>query len=624
MPTLVGTKLDKYEMLEEVGHGGMAVVYRAHDTVLRREVAVKVLHAHLADREESRLRLQREAIAVAKLRHENILEIYDYSGTAHAESYIVTEFIHGPTLREWIDEHLDPRPAVAALLIHRICLALGHAHQGGIIHRDIKPENVMIRSEDGCLKLMDFGIAQILDNQKLTLTGQLIGSPAYMAPELVSGKPLDARTDLFSLGIMLYQLCTGQLPFSGRNPHEVLNRIADGDYPEPSTVCPLVDQDLEAIIATALATNPDDRFQTVDGFSKELERYLLEVGLEPSKAELAAYFRDAEAYVVELDQRVCAALMERAKTAAKSGQSGRAIRLLGRVLEIDAAHPEAKALLARLRTRERRTRQALTVSGIIALGGMVAAGVMLVPPQAPASVEPSALTAVPEPGLSAAQDSLRIPDEVPTPPAESDAKTPVSGTGDRAPSAERADSAFDPGGAVGADGTSRRFGSKRRGNPDAVRTPPPRMICTLKIEGVYKSSLRNLKLSLDNQEHEVTGEEMRFELSSHKAHSVSVRSLNWTGHARLDAAACAAGPVVLKVRARPAIVSFDVPADTSIQCIRGCKGNYLPEDFPQLPIETGHTRWVELVLKVREHRPVTVKQNLKPGPNRIKPTFEPL
>ena len=197
MPSLAGSKLDKYRIVEEVGHGGMAVVYRGHDTVLEREVAVKVLHAHLADREESRARLQREALAVAKLRHDNILEIFDYSGGTAAESYIVTEFIHGPTMRQWVDERLDPRPTVAAMIVHRLCLALHEAHRAGIVHRDIKPENVMVRERDGVLKLMDFGIAQIIDDQKLTLTGQLIGSPAYMAPELISGRPLDQRTDLF-------------------------------------------------------------------------------------------------------------------------------------------------------------------------------------------------------------------------------------------------------------------------------------------------------------------------------------------------------------------------------------------------------------------------------------------
>ena len=234
MSNLVGTRIDKYEIQSEVGHGGMAVVYRGLDTVLNREVAIKVLHPHMAAREESRARLRREALTVARLRHENILEIFDYSGENAAESFLVTEFIHGMTLREWLDTRWRPRPALAALVVHRLCVALGHAHKIGIVHRDIKPENVMIR-DDGCLKLMDFGIAQIIDHQKLTMTGQLLGSPAYMAPELISGKPIDARTDLFAVGIMLYQLATGTLPFSGRNPHEVLSRIADAEYPKACT-----------------------------------------------------------------------------------------------------------------------------------------------------------------------------------------------------------------------------------------------------------------------------------------------------------------------------------------------------------------------------------------------------
>ena len=139
MPNLAGTQIGKYDMLEEVGHGGMAVVYRGMDRVLKREVAVKVLHPHLADRQESRARLEREAIAVAKLRHENILEIFDYSGPEAEASYIVSEFIHGMTLKRWVDERLDPRPAVAALIVHRLCQALQHAHRSGIVHRDIKP-----------------------------------------------------------------------------------------------------------------------------------------------------------------------------------------------------------------------------------------------------------------------------------------------------------------------------------------------------------------------------------------------------------------------------------------------------------------------------------------------------
>ncbi|MBC8070399.1 MAG: protein kinase, partial [Deltaproteobacteria bacterium] len=359
MATLAGTQLDKYDMLEEVGHGGMAVVYRGRDRVLDREVAIKVLHPHLSDRVESRERLHREALAVAKLRHENILEIFDYSGPGVAESYIVTEFIHGPTLRQWLDDGYVPRPAIAALVVHRLALALAQAHKAGIVHRDIKPENVMIRREDGCVKLMDFGIAQILDSQKLTMTGQLIGSPAYMAPELINGRPLDARTDLFSLGILLYQLATGELPFFGRNPHEVLNRIADGNYPAPSTVCPLCDGELEAIIDKALASNPDDRYQSTDALAKRLEEYLQEITVEPVAGELREYFRGPSDYLAQLDARVSTALMGHAERAAREGLHARAIRLLDRVLELDRDNKQARAMLSRLRVRARRMRHVL-------------------------------------------------------------------------------------------------------------------------------------------------------------------------------------------------------------------------------------------------------------------------
>ena len=196
--------LQRYKLLEEVGQGGMAVVYKGLDTTLNREVAVKVLHPHLAGQAESRARLQREAHAVAKLRHENILEIFDYSGPDSPESYIVTEFIHGKTLKTFLADHPLPFPEVAEMIASEVARALEHAHQFGVIHRDVKPENVMIR-DDGLLKLMDFGIAQIVDKERMTVTGQLLGSPAYMAPEHVEGRPLDFRTDVFAVGIITFE-----------------------------------------------------------------------------------------------------------------------------------------------------------------------------------------------------------------------------------------------------------------------------------------------------------------------------------------------------------------------------------------------------------------------------------
>src|SRR5215471_3776205 len=276
-------RLEKYDILEEVGQGGMAKVFRGYDTALGREVAVKILHPHLAELRESKLRLQREAQAVAKLRHENILEIFDYSGPDAAESYIVTEYIHGPNLKQFLDGHgRIPYPEIAAMIIVEVCRALAHAHTCGIIHRDIKPENVMIR-DDGVIKLTDFGIAQVVDKERMTVTGQLLGSPAYMAPEHVDGKPLDFRTDVFSVGILLYQLATGHLPFRGKNPHEVLKRIAECRFQPAETVNPLVGTRLNRLIDKALAREPDARFADVGELRRELVEDLADAGVEDAR-----------------------------------------------------------------------------------------------------------------------------------------------------------------------------------------------------------------------------------------------------------------------------------------------------------------------------------------------------
>jgi serine/threonine protein kinase len=407
MPSLAGQKLDKYDMLEEVGHGGMAVVYRGRDTILDREVAVKVLHAHLADREESRRRLEREAKTVAKLHHDNIVEIFDSSDPTRArESYIVCEFIHGVTLRDWLDDRWVARPVLAAMIAHRLCLPLEHAHSMGIVHRDIKPENVMIR-EDGVLKLMDFGIAQILDTQRLTTTGQLLGSPAYMAPELINGKPVDKRIDIFALGVMLYQLATGELPFSGRNPAQVLNRILEGDYKPAAQINPKVDEDLEAIIAKALALKAEDRYQSANSLANALEEYVQQFGLEPSPEELAGYFANPESYVDELDNRVCRELMRRATKAMRDGNGARALKQLSRVLELDPDNKRAAAMLDRVRIRGQRMRQAALAGGALALAGIVAAGVMLLQPD---PIKPEQIVTQ-EQRTAASGDYIRTPYE---------------------------------------------------------------------------------------------------------------------------------------------------------------------------------------------------------------------
>src|SRR3954453_16492880 len=364
---------DRYKLIEEVGQGGMAIVYRAQDETLKRVVAIKVLHQHLAAEPESKARLEREGQAVAKLRHDNILEIFDYSGLDSQSAYIVTEFIDGQTLKQFLTGHPLRHPEIAALIAVEVCNALGHAHSVGIIHRDVKPENVMIR-KDGLIKLMDFGIAQVLDLQRMTVTGQLLGSPAYMAPEIIEGKQLDFRTDVFSVGIVLYLLATGELPFAGRNPHEVLRRIAEGRFPDPRSTGRGVDQVLSRIITRALARQPDDRSPDVGPICDDLTAYLNEAGLTDVRAELRAYFADPAGYDLALPRRLASALTESAQTQFAAGRRAKAMELWNRVLAFDPENETVTAALRRLQGR-RRLHQAMAAAALVAAatGGVWAA-----------------------------------------------------------------------------------------------------------------------------------------------------------------------------------------------------------------------------------------------------------
>ncbi len=364
----------RYRLIEEIGRGGMAVVYRGEDTELNRQVAVKILHSFLADKEEARKRFQREAQVVARLRHENILEIYDFSGLDSPEAFIVTEFIEGQTLAAFLEKHPIEVPEVAACIVSQVCKAVVHAHRHGVIHRDIKPENIMIRS-DGVLKLMDFGIAQMVDTQKLTLTGQLLGSPAYMAPEMVTGAPLDFRTDVFSLGVLLYRLATGELPFSGNNPHEVLKKIADGDFLPASMVCPAVSEELDTIIDKALTVDPELRYQSAEAFDEAVTGLIADMGRSDPETETKLFFADAEAYQETMRQQLVAFLLKEARELGHSGRLSTALRHLNRILFLDEHNQEVPKLLSWIQRKQalgdmlRRSAQLLGVFVLVGAAG---------------------------------------------------------------------------------------------------------------------------------------------------------------------------------------------------------------------------------------------------------------
>jgi tRNA A-37 threonylcarbamoyl transferase component Bud32 len=342
----------RYRIIEEVGQGGMAVVYRARDEKLSREVAVKVLHAHLLAEPESKARLGREARAVAKLNHDGILQVFDYSGEEDTSSYIVTEFIDGQTLKQFLANRKLPVPELAALIVIALGEALCHAHALGIIHRDIKPENVMVR-KDGALKLMDFGVAQVVDLERMTVTGQILGSPAYMAPEVLDGRTLDFRSDVFSVGVMLYQMATGVLPFTGKNPHEVLRRVSEGRFADPRTVNRLVSDPLARVIARALARRPEDRYPTLAEMLAELRAYTTDAGLMQPREELRQYLTDPDEYEKGLAGRMVSALVASGFREQAARHRAKALELWNRAL---AFEPDNQAVLTELRRLERGER----------------------------------------------------------------------------------------------------------------------------------------------------------------------------------------------------------------------------------------------------------------------------
>ena len=266
MDDLVNKTLGQFQITRELGRGGMAVVYEAYQPALQRKVALKVLPPSLAQDDFVR-RFQHEAIAAAGLRHPNIVTIYDV-GSEDRYNYIVMEFLEGRPLSDVIRTGGSLPLARICKIIEQVAQALDYAHQHGFIHRDIKPSNVMLDQADHAT-LTDFGIARALTGTHLTQTGTLIGTPEYMSPEQVTGEEIDARTDVYSLGIVAYEMVTGQVPFSGTTA-SVLYKQANTPPPPLRTHVPGVNPTVENVILRALAKRRDERYATAGQFAQAL------------------------------------------------------------------------------------------------------------------------------------------------------------------------------------------------------------------------------------------------------------------------------------------------------------------------------------------------------------------
>jgi serine/threonine protein kinase len=366
-------KLEKYEVLDEIGHGGMATVYRARDSSLDRFVALKVLHPHLQRTTEARARFAREAKSVARLHHPHILEIYDYSGEASDETYIAAELLTGPTLKELVLNHEELPPEIAGCVAVQLADALAAAHAKGIIHRDVKPENVLIH-EDRCVKLTDFGIAHMVDTHNFTATGQILGSPGHMAPEQVEGRTCDARSDVFSLGTVLYFCATGRLPFVGRNPHHLLKLLLGGEYPDPVRLRPEIGADLAAIMHKALSRDPADRYQSAAEMATSLRDFLAEMGIVDPDATFAHYLEAPERVRAELRESSLERLLELGAHASSAGDVPKAQAVLSRALAIDDGNDRALKLLSSLGRRRRRGAMIAAALSIVIGVGLAAWG----------------------------------------------------------------------------------------------------------------------------------------------------------------------------------------------------------------------------------------------------------
>ena len=280
-------KVGPYRVLQEVGRGGMAVVYRGVHEPLQREVALKELLPSVADL-ESNSRFRREALALAAFRHQNIVTLYDLV-EKNDSLYMVMEFVDGPTLAELLKTGPLPAP-VAAVIGARVASALDHAHFSHIIHRDIKPSNIMV-TKTGEVKLMDFGIAKDAGLEALTRKGIAVGTPSYMSPEQVMGTEVDARTDVWSLGVVLYECLTGVKPFTGANAGEVFAKVRDGKFNPVRRATPGVPRALEKIVHRALRVSLNRRYPTAASVRRDCELFLgREVGIS-HQALLVAFLR---------------------------------------------------------------------------------------------------------------------------------------------------------------------------------------------------------------------------------------------------------------------------------------------------------------------------------------------
>lgn len=279
---------DRYEIIKNIGEGGMANVYLAYDTILDRKVAIKVLRGDLSNDEKFVRRFQREALSASSLSHPSVVEIYDV-GEDDGTFYIVMEYVEGKTLKQLIKKRGSLTLSESIDIMLQVTDGISHAHDSYIIHRDLKPQNIMIK-DDGMIKIMDFGIAMALNSTQLTQTNSVMGSVHYLPPEQASGKGCTIRSDIYSMGIVFYELLTGALPFKGENAVEIALKQMRDPIPSIRKKNNAIPQSVENVILKATAKNPKNRYSD----AKEMHADLLTVLNEDRMSESRLVFKYPE------------------------------------------------------------------------------------------------------------------------------------------------------------------------------------------------------------------------------------------------------------------------------------------------------------------------------------------
>lgn len=343
MTLAIGTVLSgRYEIIEKIGTGGMAVVYRGKDQKLDRNVTVKVLREEFVGDEDFKARFKTEAKAAAKLSHPNIVNVYDV-GEDNGIQYIVMEYVHGDTLKQVIVNSAPFDTIVTLSIAVQMASALAHAHKNGVIHRDIKPHNILV-SVDGTIKITDFGIARAAAVSTVTTTSNALGSVYYFSPEQARGGYVDSKSDIYSLGITMYEMLTGKVPYDGETAVSIALKHLNGELPDIKQFNPNVNDTIQNIVRKATQKKKDDRYQNVELLLEDLKQALSEASLGYKASPIVVPMVEPNAENIEVTS-----LDEAAATAATVGVAMAAEKGVKAAIEED---PEIKVEISKAGNKE--------------------------------------------------------------------------------------------------------------------------------------------------------------------------------------------------------------------------------------------------------------------------------